>query len=127
MHSKNRMRRCTPVTRSKRRSLLKWGAALGGVAALTGGGVFFGLKPVNGSPGKKEELFWTSCTVNCASRCLLRAHVVDGVITRIETDNTGTDVYGQHQDRACLRGRSMRHRIYARTAQVSDEASGQAR
>lgn len=113
MHSKESSAAMQTGNTVKRRSLLKWSAALGGVAALTGGGVFFGLKPVNGSPGKKEELFWTSCTVNCASRCLLRAHVVDGVITRIDTDDTGTDAYGQHQDRACLRGRSMRHRIYA--------------
>ncbi|STS93468.1 anaerobic dimethyl sulfoxide reductase subunit A subunit [Klebsiella grimontii] len=29
----------------------------------------------------------------------------------VETDNTGTDSYGDHQVRACLRGRSIRRRI----------------
>lgn len=40
-------------------------------------------------------------------------HVKDGVITRVETDNTGDDRYGMQQLRACPRGRSMRQRIYA--------------
>ena len=39
-------------------------------------------------------------------------HVVDGVIKYVETDNTGKDVFGDHQVRACLRGRSMRRRVY---------------
>lgn len=37
----------------------------------------------------------------------------DGKIVRIETDNRGDDSYGNHQIRACLRGRSMRKRVYA--------------
>lgn len=60
-----------------------------------------------------EKVLWNSCNVNCGSRCALRVHVSDGVITRIETDNTGDDSYGTHQLRACPRGRSMRQRIYA--------------
>lgn len=40
-------------------------------------------------------------------------HVVDGEIKYVETDNTGDDNYdGLHQVRACLRGRSMRRRVY---------------
>ncbi|MCS5807736.1 hypothetical protein LNO89_06640 [Klebsiella pneumoniae subsp. pneumoniae] len=40
-------------------------------------------------------------------------HVVDGAIKYVETDNTGDDNYdGLHQVRACLRGRSMRRRVY---------------
>ncbi|MDL2267519.1 molybdopterin-dependent oxidoreductase [Desulfovibrio sp. OttesenSCG-928-G15] len=61
-----------------------------------------------------DAIRWNSCNVNCGSRCALRVHVRGGVITRIETDNTGTDAYGQHQLRACLRGRSMRQRVYAK-------------
>ena len=56
---------------------------------------------------------WSACTVNCGSRCPLRMHVVDGEIKYVETDNTGDDNYeGLHQVRACLRGRSMRRRVY---------------
>lgn len=40
-------------------------------------------------------------------------HVVDGEIKYVETDNTGDDNYdGLHRVRACLRGRSMRRRVY---------------
>lgn len=65
-------------------------------------------------PTKSDEKFiWSACTVNCGSRCPLRMHVVDGEIKYVETDNTGDDNYdGLHQVRACLRGRSMRRRVY---------------
>ncbi|VFS58040.1 Dimethyl sulfoxide reductase DmsA precursor [Kluyvera cryocrescens] len=60
-----------------------------------------------------ERITWSACTVNCGSRCPLRMHVVDGEIKYVETDNTGDDDYeGLHQVRACLRGRSMRRRVY---------------
>jgi anaerobic dimethyl sulfoxide reductase subunit A len=60
-----------------------------------------------------DQVVWNACMVNCGSRCALRVHVADGRITRIETDNKGSDAYGRHQIRACLRGRSMRKRVYA--------------
>lgn len=60
----------------------------------------------------EERVVWSACTVNCGSRCPLRMHVRDGEITWVETDNTGLDEYGDHQVRACLRGRSMRRRVY---------------
>lgn len=65
-------------------------------------------------PAKSDEkVIWSACTVNCGSRCPLRMHVVDGEIKYVETDNTGDDNYdGLHQVRACLRGRSMRRRVY---------------
>lgn len=59
------------------------------------------------------SVFWNSCNVNCGGLCLLRTHVRNGKIIRIETDNMGDDSYGNHQIRACLRGRSMRKRVYA--------------
>lgn len=61
----------------------------------------------------EEKIVWSACTVNCGSRCPLRMHIVDGEIKYVETDNTGDDVYGnKHQVKACLRGRSMRRRVY---------------
>lgn len=59
-----------------------------------------------------DRVVWSACTVNCGSRCPLRMHVADGEIRYVETDNTGSDIYGDHQVRACLRGRSMRRRVY---------------
>jgi len=62
----------------------------------------------------RNGVFWSSCNVNCGSRCALRIHVTDGIITRVETDNTGDDAYGHQQLRACPRGRSMRQRVYGK-------------
>lgn len=100
-----------------RRTLVKT-TALGGLALAAGG---FPLPFIPKSlaaqtslpPSSPERIIWSACTVNCGSRCPLRMHVVDGEIRYVETDNTGDDNYdGLHQVRACLRGRSMRRRVY---------------
>ena len=59
----------------------------------------------------EERIVWGACSVNCGSRCALRSHVRDDEVVWVETDNTGADIYGDHQVRACLRGRSIRRRI----------------
>lgn len=93
-----------------RRTFLKWSGALGGTCVLAGN---FGLKTVEaGSDDPKAEVKWSSCNVNCGSRCPLRLHVRDGQIVRVEADNTGDDIYGNHQVRACVRGHSIRQRVY---------------
>jgi anaerobic dimethyl sulfoxide reductase subunit A len=94
-----------------RRSFLKWSAALGGSAALAGGGLSMKLQAAQ-QPSSGPKVVWSSCNVNCGSRCPLRLFVEDGQITRVETDNTGDDEYGNHQVRACVRGRSIRQRVY---------------
>ncbi|YCI79946.1 dimethylsulfoxide reductase subunit A [Enterobacteriaceae bacterium] len=101
-----------------RRTLMK-STALGALALAAGGvSLPFGLRPAAAAVGSalnaaQEKTVWSACTVNCGSRCPLRMHVADGVIRYVETDNTGDDAYdGLHQVRACLRGRSMRRRVY---------------
>ncbi len=93
-----------------RRTLVK-STALGGLALAAGGiSLPFGVRQVAAAV---ERVVWSACTVNCGSRCPLRMHVVNGEIRYVETDNTGGDDYdGLHQVRACLRGRSMRRRVY---------------
>ena len=59
-----------------------------------------------------DKVVWNACKVNCGGRCALRFHVTKGQLTWVETDNTGVDEYGDHQVRACLRGRSIRQRFY---------------
>ena len=99
-----------------RRSLVK-NSALGGLALAAGGfslpfalrvcaaGVQQAVQPA------QEKVVWGACSVNCGSRCALRLHVKDNEVYWVETDNTGEDVYGNHQVRACLRGRSIRRRM----------------
>lgn len=108
-----------PIVTSKiqRRSILKWGAAVGGGAALVGAGAYTGVLPgigkANAAPLRSvDKVVWSSCNVNCGSRCPLRMEVKDGQIVRVLPDNTGDDSIGTQQIRACVRGRSIRHRIY---------------
>ena len=97
-----------------RRDFMKSTSAVGGLAAVAGSiSLPFKSSPVAAATTPSEEkVVWSACTVNCGSRCPLRMHVADGEIKWVETDNTGDDEYGNHQVRACLRGRSMRRRVY---------------
>lgn len=107
----------TTNTGVTRRNVVTWGAVVGGAAVATGAGAKLGLLPMTeagADPAPAEaKLVWSSCNVNCGSRCPLRMHVVDGQIVRVETDNTGGDDLGSQQIRACPRGRSIRQRIYS--------------
>lgn len=64
------------------------------------------------APGA-EKVVWSSCVVNCGSRCPLKVVVRDNQIVRIEAENTGVDTPGTPHVRACVRGRSMRQRVYS--------------
>ncbi|WP_353572219.1 molybdopterin-dependent oxidoreductase [Candidatus Albibeggiatoa sp. nov. BB20] len=67
------------------------------------------------------ETIVTSCAHNCGSRHALIAHKKNDVIVRLSTDDGryqkggeyGKDTEEEPQLRACLRGRSYRHRIYS--------------
>ena len=99
-----------------RRDFLKTSSACGLASAASGVMLPLVASPVQAAPGASPKpapegkVVWSACTVNCGSRCPLRMHVVDGRIRWVETDNLGQDVYGDHQVRACARGRSMRQR-----------------
>lgn len=55
-----------------------------------------------------EKVVPTICASHCGGSCLIKAHVKDGVITRLETDDGE-----EPQLRGCLRGRAYRQRVYA--------------
>ena len=98
-----------------RRTLIK-STALGSLALAAGGlSLPFSLShaaaAVQDAARGEERTVWGACSVNCGSRCALRSHVRDDEVVWVETDNTGADIYGDHQVRACLRGRSIRRRI----------------
>ncbi|MBB1509662.1 DMSO/selenate family reductase complex A subunit [Tessaracoccus sp. MC1756] len=99
-------------TALNRRSFVTWSTVVGGSAALTACGTGSGDTPPAADP-EAETHVWSACTVNCGSRCPLRMVVKDGTIVRIDPDNTGDDELGTQQIRACVRGRSMRQRIYS--------------
>lgn len=54
------------------------------------------------------QIIPTGCCHDCGGRCVLRAHVKNGKIIRIETDNGA-----EPQIRACARGRAYRQRVYS--------------
>jgi anaerobic dimethyl sulfoxide reductase subunit A len=59
-----------------------------------------------------EQLVRVGCPAhNCGGRCLLVAHVQDGRITRLDTDDR-PDVISAPQLRACVRGRAYLRRQY---------------
>lgn len=57
---------------------------------------------------KGEKIVHTMCTSRCGGACLMKVHVRDGVITRIEADDGR-----EPQLRGCLRGRAYRQRVYS--------------
>jgi len=58
-------------------------------------------------PGDSEKIITTLCSDHCTNACLLRLHVRDGKITKIETDDGPEPQY-----RACLKGRAYRQLVY---------------
>src|SRR3990172_2784069 len=85
-----------------RRSFLKWSAALGGAVALSGD-FTPGLKKVEAAAAAAAESKWVpaACWHNCGGRCLIKAQVVDGTVTRVKTDDTHADSPDFPQQRGC--------------------------
>ena len=77
-------------------------------------GKLLGSRPVQEAAGRltgEEKMVRVGCpSHNCGGRCLLRVYVRDGMIRRIETDDRPNDTVADPQLRACMRGRSYRHR-----------------
>ena len=71
-----------------RRTFLQSAAAAGVLAN-------FSLTPLSqavaAAMDDMETVRWTSCVVNCGSRCPLKAIVKNGQVIRIEPENTGAD------------------------------------
>ncbi|MCG2797131.1 MAG: molybdopterin-dependent oxidoreductase, partial [Cellulomonas sp.] len=106
-------------TGTTRRKFLQWSSIAGGSAAALGAAGHYGL--LDAQPAAAAQLtatgsgvktVWSACTVNCGSRCPLNLVVSDGQIVRVDPEPTGDDELGTQQIRACVRGRSIRHRIY---------------
>jgi anaerobic dimethyl sulfoxide reductase subunit A len=97
-----------------RRSFLKWTGALAGATAVAGGLSATGVSPLGATEVSAEpetQVIPTGCSNNCGGRCVIRASVKDGVLTRIESD-PDPDTAEQLALRGCLRGRSYRQIVY---------------
>ncbi len=97
----------------QRRDFLESAAAIG--TALTAAGFVPAAlsEAVAKAVDDFGEYYWTACVINCGHRCPLRAYVKNKRVIRIETDNTIKDGAKPFQLRACLKGRSMRARLYS--------------
>jgi anaerobic dimethyl sulfoxide reductase subunit A len=101
-----------------RRGFLKWNAVLAGALAAAGSSVK-NLKAIEHNSlldsvaHLEDRIVRVGCpSHNCGGKCLLKVHVKDGVITRIEGDDRPTDDVADPQLRPCVRGRAYRHRQY---------------
>jgi len=98
-----------------RRSFLKWSTAAGATAVLASKvDLIDGIYPLSKALAQGEtKVIPTGCAHNCGGRCVLKAHVQDGVIVRVTSDTDRPDDPMDPQLRACVRGRSYRRRVYA--------------
>ena len=101
-----------------RRSFLKWSGITAGGTALVASTTNLGMpgtgpQAVADGMSGVDKTVWNACLANCQSRCPLRLQVKDGTVVRILPDNTGSDKLGDLQNRACVRGRNQRERIYS--------------
>jgi anaerobic dimethyl sulfoxide reductase subunit A len=114
MSEKNFLTKALTETALTRRSFLKWSAALGGTAVMAGG-VRSGLKVVEAATAAavgQGEWITAACWHNCGGRCLIKAHVVDGTVTQVKTDDTHPDSPEYPQQRGCVRGRAQRQSVF---------------
>ncbi|TCL36220.1 anaerobic dimethyl sulfoxide reductase subunit A [Anaerospora hongkongensis] len=98
-----------------RRRFLAWSAAVAGSSSLLHWAeAANSFEPVTAGATvqRNEKVVLTSGSHNCGGRCQIKAHVKDGVIVRITTDDKITDSEAVPQLRGCLRCRSYRNRLY---------------
>ena len=101
-----------------RRSFMKWSAAMGGAAAALSTMDFWRVLAQDGSElaesfGQDGQMIRTCCPAhNCGGRCMLIAHVQDGTITRLSSDDREYDELDDPRLLACARGKSYRRRLY---------------
>jgi len=87
---------------------------MGGAAAVADG-VSHGLSAIKGpvdTAAQEGRWVTAACWHNCGGRCLLKAFVVDGVVTRVKSDDMTLESPDVTQLRACTRGYSKRQQVF---------------
>lgn len=64
-------------------------------------------RELSAEPASEELVITTGCVHDCGGKCILKAHVRNGVVAHITSDEGE-----EPQLRACLKGRAYRQRIY---------------
>ncbi|WML40191.1 hypothetical protein RCG19_00455 [Neobacillus sp. OS1-2] len=115
MSEENRLKNLL-TNKMQRRTFLKWSGAIG-IPVIAGGiGTKMlverkeGTKAVN---AKEKEKIISTCSINnCGGRCVIKAHVKDGVVIRVSTDTQEGGDISTPPLRACVRGRNYRSLLY---------------
>ena len=105
----------------KRRSFLKWSGAVAAPAIIGSAAVSKKLIPKASAESTnsvmEDAVIPTCSTLNCGGKCLIKAHIKDGQIVRLSTDDDPRDKNADNEQypqiRACVRGRGYRRHIYS--------------
>jgi anaerobic dimethyl sulfoxide reductase subunit A len=100
----------------QRRTFLKWSGAIG-IPVIAGGigtKMLVDRKEEDKVVNAKEnvEVISTCSINNCGGRCVIKAHVRDGMVIRVSTDTQTSDDLSTPPLRACVRGRNYRKMLY---------------
>lgn len=104
------------TNKMQRRAFLKWSGAL--CIPLIAGGIGTKMlvdRKVEPKAVKAElpEKIISTCSINnCGGRCVIKAHVKDGVVVRVSTDTQKSGDLTSPPLRACVRGRNYRKMLY---------------
>lgn len=100
----------------QRRTFLKWSGAIGLPVIAGGLGTKWLVDQNEDKPkaaGKASEKIISTCSINnCGGRCVIKAHVKDGVVVRVSTDTEEGNDLSTPPLRACVRGRNYRSMLY---------------
>ncbi|MFJ7725721.1 DMSO/selenate family reductase complex A subunit [Neobacillus sp. NPDC097160] len=104
------------TNKMQRRTFLKWSGAIG-IPVIAGG---IGTKMLVERKeetkivsAKDTEKIISTCSINnCGGRCVIKAHVKDGVVVRVSTDTQESGDLSTPPLRACVRGRNYRSMLY---------------
>jgi len=87
---------------------------MSGLASLPflAGGFVFPVAASERPPGGAERIVQTCSTFDCGGKCVIKAHVKDGIVTRISTRLDGELNPEMPVMRGCVRGRGYRRFVY---------------
>lgn len=100
----------------QRRTFLKWSGAIG-IPVIAGGIATKMLvdrkEDTKKVSAKDKEKIISTCSINnCGGRCVIKAHVKDGMVVRVSTDTQDSGDLSTPPLRACVRGRNYRNMLY---------------